>query len=135
VKAIVLVSLTDVTTCVVAANPFARGMFLAYGIVGQGVRDGPAKARKVSLADRVAADLAAILPADLGPAAPELPVTRDLTTYRDALTSAVKNCPHENVEDDLHGRSWQCVDCGRYLDLHAMRERQRRRGLGGLFGW
>jgi hypothetical protein len=42
-KAIVLVSLTDVTTCVVAmlvlgvaaeANPFARGMFLAYGIVG-----------------------------------------------------------------------------------------------------
>lgn len=87
-----------------------------------------------TLKDRVADDLRSlgIDPTKAGGA--ELPrPAPDLTAYADALTEAIKTCPHRDVEDTIHSRGeYQCMDCGKYLSREDMR--QRRAGLGGLFG-
>lgn len=84
--------------------------------------------RPRSLPERVADDLAALLPEDLGPAMPELPGTRDLSAYDVALAAARRSCPHDMVHQPLHGRpEVDCLDCGRHLTAtEYYRERQER---------
>lgn len=63
----------------------------------------------------------------------EMPTpARDLTAYRDAWTSARRNCPHLNVYSATHGRLWGCNDCLQYLDRAAMQE---ARGNDWWWSW
>lgn len=63
----------------------------------------------------------------------ELPeTTKDLTTYAAAFASAQKNCDHDDVNNVAYGRTWQCLDCRRYLDRDAMR---RARGNSMWWSW
>lgn len=63
----------------------------------------------------------------------EMPeATKDLTTYAAAFASAQKNCDHDDVNNVAYGRTWQCLDCRRYLDRDAMR---RARGNSMWWSW
>jgi hypothetical protein len=63
----------------------------------------------------------------------EMPqAARDLTTYAAAFASAQKNCDHDDVNNVAYGRTWQCLDCRRYLDRDAMR---RARGNSMWWSW
>jgi hypothetical protein len=66
--------------------------------------------------------------------APELPRPEpDLHTYADAYASAVKKCPHPNLEDTIHSRGeYMCLDCQRYLTTDEVR-RAREWNSGGWF--
>lgn len=48
----------------------------------------------------------------------ELPDTRDLTSYKDAYASAIKNCKHDrHVREILYRREYICLDCNKYITL------------------
>ena len=98
-----------------------------YELLGQVLHSAAAPANAApSLPERVAQDLEA-LTADLDfMGRPELPRPKpDLTAYADAHASAVRRCPHENVDlTTFVQREGQCQDCGRYVHFRSI----------GLFG-
>lgn len=106
--------------------PFIRLMFLGQ-LTDETVAEAAAPPKR-TLADRVAEDLARLLPTDLDAAPAELPVSRDLSAYDVALAAAVRLCPHEIVHQPLHSRAEvDCLDCGRHLTAtEYMRERRER---------
>ena len=130
---------TTVTTAEVSSKPYTYefnfgsifGKSFLTSIYGDdALRSVKAAPRKPALADAVARDIAALPIPDDFAGHDELPrPERDLTTYADALASAVKKCPHENTVNTMYGREWQCDDCGTYLDLRTMRK------LGRLGFW
>jgi len=64
----------------------------------------------------------------------ELPEgTKDLTSYKDALLSAQKNCFHENATMLLYNREWVCDDCNKFCDLAEMKRARERRSRGNPF--
>ena len=111
-------------------------MYLDMAGMTIGLQPQPTGEEPAPLEQRIAKDLETIeFPEDFESGKEELPTPdADLTTYADAMASAVKNCPHENLTDTLHNKEYQCIECGRYFTRLEAIENQRRRRSGGWFG-
>lgn len=56
------------------------------------------------------------------------PIYDDLTSYRDALALAYKNCIHQNIEtDDPFAPSYiDCYDCGKHMSAAQFNEDRKK---------
>ena len=92
----------------------------------------PSEKTEAPLEARVAQDLETIeFPEDFESGKKELEEPeKDLDTYVDAFSSAVKNCPHENLTDTLHNKEYQCIECGKYMTRLEAIENQRKQRRG-----